>query len=103
MFDLYRLGLSVTGDNLVNSVPRDVVEKMDYERHMRMIWIPILVAILAVILYFTFVHPKVMEKLAAKKEERRVRSAEKAEEHAAKKRDQELERLHRIKKQNKRK
>ena len=84
---LNTLAISVTENNL-NNIGDDPKEKA--------IWIIVLIAIIAVCVIVSRYVPNFDESLSAKKREKQQKKIEKA-------RDEELERLHKIKKKNKRK
>lgn len=85
---LNTLAISVTENSLDPNSGNDSKEKI--------IWIVVLLAIIAVCVIVSKYVPNFEESLSAKKREKQQKKIEKA-------RDEELERLHKIKKKNKRK
>lgn len=90
---LIPLEIAVNG---VDSRTQEMIDAANKEKHDTIMWACILGGIFVLCIILAFVLPKIKKKTDAKK-------AQRNEAKAAKKREEELERLHEIKKKNKRK
>lgn len=90
---LLPLAIAVNG---VDSRTQEMLDAAAKRKHDIIMWSCIVAAVILITLFAVFVLPKIKAKSAANKEKR-------AREKAAKEREKELERLHEIKRKNKRK